>query len=202
MKNFICILDYGIGNHSSIINAFKKIGFRCYVSSSREALIDSDLIILPGVGAFASAMDALKELGLVPFIKEQVIAGKPMIGLCLGMQLLADKSYEHGVTDGLGLIPGDVVRLSKDAHHIGWNSIHSASKEDLISSFDKQLVYFNHSYEFLCDSEFILASAKFQTSLTAAVKKDKIVGLQFHPEKSQDVGLRMLKKIAEDLISG
>jgi len=151
------------------------------------------------VGAYPAAMSALSACNLVGFLQERARAGQPIIGLCLGMQLLADVSQEHGVTTGLGIIPGRVVPLATDRWHIGWNTIEVVNGDDLLAASDRQSVYFNHSYEFQAPQEYRVCVSRLNRSFTVGVRRGKVVGLQFHPEKSQSVGRAMLKTLVEGL---
>ncbi len=195
----IAIIDYGVGNHASVSRAFKALGYRCRTSSDPKVLAQSDVIVLPGVGAFPSAMSALRAHGLVEFLRENSRSGKAIIGLCLGMQLLADESTEHGVTAGLGLIPGVVVPLAPDHYHIGWNTIEVVNKEKLLLPSDGELVYFNHSYVFNAPREYHICVSRLENSFVVGVRRRNVVGLQFHPEKSQMAGRKMLKNLVEGL---
>ena len=195
----IGIIDYGFGNHASVSRAFKALGYRCQISSDPEALAQSDVIVLPGVGAFPSAMAALHARGLVEFLRERSRSGKAIIGLCLGMQLLADESTEHVITAGLALIPGKVVSLEPYQHHIGWNSIEVVNEDKLLLPSDGEFVYFNHSYVFKTPREYQMCVSKLDGLFVAGVRRGNVVGLQFHPEKSQIVGRAMLKTLVEGL---
>jgi len=135
-RKSIGIVDYGVGNHTSVQRAFQALNYRCRTSSDPELLAENDLIVLPGVGAYPAAMSALHTRGLVEFLREQARGGQPMIGLCLGMQLLADESLEHGITAGLGLIPGQVVSLEPAHWHIGWNTIEVMNADKLLLPSD------------------------------------------------------------------
>ncbi len=195
----IGIIDYGVGNHSSVSRAFKALGYRCRVTSDFELLAQSDVIVLPGVGAFPAAMAALHALGLVDFLREKSLSGKAIIGICLGMQLLADDSTEHGITAGLGLIPGRVVSLSPTHHHIGWNAIEVVNGDKLLLPSDGDLVYFNHSYVFNAPREYHICLSRLESSFVVGVRRRNVVGLQFHPEKSQMAGRKMLQNLVEGL---
>ncbi len=195
----IAIIDYGVGNQASVSRAFKALGYRCRISSDPEVLAQSDVIILPGVGAFPTAMAALHARRLVEFLLESAGRGKAIIGLCLGMQLLADKSTEHGVTAGLGLIPGTVVSLAPANYHIGWNTIEVVNEDKLLQPSDGELVYFNHSYIFEAPREYHICVSKLESSFVVGVRWRNVVGLQFHPEKSQIAGRKMLQNLVEGL---
>ena len=195
----IGIVDYGVGNHTSVIRSIKSLGYRCFVSSDHKLLANSDLIILPGVGAFSAAMTSLHSLGLVQFLQEQAKIGMPMLGLCLGMQLMAEQSFEHGVTNGIGIIPGQVMPLRTRDTHIGWNKIEVINNEKLIILSNEELFYFNHSFVFHAPYKNQICITQLEQPITAAVRCGKLVGLQFHPEKSQHAGKIILKNIIEGL---
>jgi len=198
-RRTIGILDYGVGNHASVWRALHNLGYRCRVSAEPEVLDATDLLVLPGVGAFAAAMEALRRHDLVEYLRAQSRAGKPIVGLCLGMQLLADESLEHGLTTGLGLIPGQVVPFEQARWHIGWNSIEVVGDDPMFRPYDGQSMYFNHSYVFDAPSEYQACLARLDTSFPVGVRRGNLVGLQFHPEKSQAAGAGLLKNIVEGL---
>lgn len=197
----IVIIDYGMGNVKSIENAINHVGdFYITVTSDKKAILGADIIILPGVGAFPDAMKRLQEKELVSVLNEAVIMQKkPTLGICLGMQLLFEESEEKKVTRGLGWIPGKVSYMSPGAElrvpHIGWNSLTLQNNSVIFNSLksDKDF-YFVHSLHAVCDDEYVLAKFDYGCFMTAAVQKDNIVGMQFHPEKSQQNGLLVLKQ--------
>lgn len=198
----IGIVDYGVGNLASVLQALYALDYRCRVSSDSEVLAQSDVLVLPGVGAFPAAMQALHARGLVDFVRQHAFEGKPVIGICLGMQLLADASAELGPTAGLGLIPGKVVALEQSRFHIGWNSIEVAGGDPLFMAGDGRAVYFNHSYVFQAPPEYQAAVARLDDlsqPFTVAVHRNNVVGMQFHPEKSQVVGRQLLASVIEGL---
>lgn len=198
----IAIIDYGVGNHASVSRAFKALGYRCRISSDPEVLAQSDVIVLPGVGAFPSAMAALHAHGLVEFLRECSRSSKAIIGICLGMQLLADESTEHGVTVGLGLIPGAVVSLAPANQHIGWNAIEVVNEDRILQPSDGELFYFNHSYVFNAPREYHTCISRLESSFVVGVRRRNVVGLQFHPEKSQIAGRKILQNLVEGLTCG
>lgn len=200
-RKSIGIVDYGVGNHISVQRAFHALNYRCRTSNDPEVLSESDLIVLPGVGAYPAAMSALHSRGLVSFLREQALNDKPMIGLCLGMQLLAEESLEHGITEGLGLIPGQVVPLESAHWHIGWNTIQVTNGDKLLLPSDGESVYFNHSYVFNAPNEYQVCVARLDHLIPVGVRRGNVVGLQFHPEKSQHAGRVMLKNLVEGLTS-
>ncbi len=203
IRRNIVIIDYGVGNHASIQQAVRSIGHRCVISQDAEVLCQSDILILPGVGAYPAAMSALNKSNLVNCIRELAISGKPILGLCLGMQLLAEKSNEGGsATTGLGLIPGHVVQMAPDYVHIGWNKIEVVSEDESLLPSDGEDFYFNHSNVFVTPSDFQICRFNQKQQFTAVVRMGNIVGCQFHPEKSQASGQKILRNLVEGLTDG
>ena len=200
----IAIIDYGIGNLFSLQSSFSEIGENAVVTSDVSAIEMADRIILPGVGAFEDAAEKLRESGLDKVVCSQAESGKPIMGICLGMQMLFEKSYEYGEHCGLGLLKGSVVsmegRLPSELKipHIGWNSL-SVKKEHPIFKYTKDgdFVYFVHSYYADGVGESLLATAEYGREITAAVALGNVSGTQFHPEKSGEAGLRILRAFAE-----
>ncbi len=201
----IAVVDYGVGNLFSLSSSLKAIGADVFVTGDKEKILSADKIILPGVGAFADAAAKLKATGLDAVIKERAEKGVPLMGICLGMQLLFEKSLEYGEHDGLGLIKGRVVPMQGvippelKIPHIGWNALHfTENKSDLFKYINENdCVYFVHSF-FASDCEQnTIATAEYGAELTAAVQKGNVYGCQFHPEKSGDVGLNILRAFCE-----
>ena len=200
----IAIVDYGVGNLFSLKSSFAAIGAEVTVTADPAVLKNADKLLLPGVGAFEDAAKKLRQSGLDAVVKEQADLGKPLLGICLGMQLLFDKSYEYGEHAGLGLIPGavkpiaDVIPKDLKIPHIGWNALHFHKENPIFKDITEgDCVYFVHSF-YAADCEaFTVATAEYGAMLTAAVAKDNIYGCQFHPEKSGTVGLKILKAFAE-----
>ncbi len=198
----ITIIDYGLGNIRSLMNWFKRESLEVVLSRDPEVIASSDLLILPGVGAYGDAMKMLKAYGLDDIIIKEVQKGKPLVGICLGMQLLYDASYEGGYKNGLGLITGDIKPFKTTnvkVPHMGWNSLNS-SKETL----DQTYVYFVHSFYAESSGEEVIAYAEYDVKVPGVVKKDNILGFQFHPEKSGDAGkpmMDMIKELLDDNIS-
>lgn len=194
----IAIIDYGVGNLFSLTQSLNKIGAENVITSDKTVIKKADKLILPGVGAFGDAIKRLNESGLSGIIKEQAKQGKPLLGICLGMQLLFDKSFEYGSHEGLGLISGQVVPIKDYVSevkipHMGWNSLKIVDDNPLLKEInDGDYVYFVHSFFAKCN-EGLSATTDYGISLTAAVRKNNVYGMQFHPEKSGEVGLRMLK---------
>lgn len=199
MARTIGIVDYGVGNLASVYRSLHALGYRCRVSREPAVLDQTDLLLLPGVGAFPTAMDALHACNLVPYLQQHARNAGPIVGICLGMQLLADGSEEHRFTPGLGLIPGRVTALVGDRWHIGWNTIEVLHREPLLQPSDGQSLYFNHSYVFEPPAEYRSAVARLSSAFPVAVRRENIVGLQFHPEKSQDAGRQLLRNVIEGL---
>jgi glutamine amidotransferase len=194
-KIIIGILDYGAGNCASVKNAINKLGFRTRLVNQVDDFNEIHLLLIPGVGAFPSAMAAINKLKLVDSINNYARSGKPIVGVCLGMQLLADCSHELGFTQGLGLIPGVVEPLKQIDWHIGWNNLEITSDATIFGSLNGNCYYFNHSFEFIAASEYVVGIVRNNCPVVAMVKKDNVCGLQFHPEKSQSDGLQLLKEL-------
>ena len=200
----IAIVNYGVGNLFSLASSFKAIGHAVTVTSDPEDLKHSERIILPGVGAFEDAAKKLFASGLAEPLIDEAKHGKPILGICLGMRLLFTKSYEFGIHDGLNLIPGD-VRPIRDIipeglkiPQIGWNSLHLTNHSGLFANtHEGDYVYFVHSYSAFCDAKYITATTNYGADLTAAVQYENVYGAQFHPEKSGNVGLNMLRAFCE-----
>lgn len=190
------IIDYGAGNLFSVRNALDYIGAECTVTKDARDLEKADRMILPGVGAFPDAMKALSETGLIDTIKEQA-AKKPLLGICLGMQMLFDKSFEFGETDGLGLIPGTVELMTPPdllIPQIGWNRLIYNEKCPLLDGLgDEPYVYFVHSYAAKCESRNVAAYTDYGGDVPACVFEGNVYGCQFHPEKSGEIGLTILR---------
>ncbi len=201
IRRTIGIVNYGVGNHASVWRALQSLGYRCRISSEIAVLQQTDLLLLPGVGAFAEAMNALHSVALVEFIQEEARAGKPLIGLCLGMQLLADTSQEFGTHVGLGLVPGHVVALREPRSHIGWNTIEVRQAGTFLKPSDGRSFYFNHSYVFDSPEEYRSCVAFVGCPITVGVRRGNVVGFQFHPEKSQQAGRQLLQNTIEELCS-
>ena len=200
----IAIVDYGVGNLFSLKSSLEAIGVPCVVTSEESVLRSADKILLPGVGAYEDAAEKLRVSGLAAIIKELAAGGKPLLGICLGMQLLFEKSYEYGEHEGLGLIPGnvrpirEVIPADYKIPHIGWNALHFRQDCPIFKYLSEEdCVYFVHSfYAADCDA-YVTATAEYGAELTAAVCKDNVYGCQFHPEKSGNTGLAILKAFAE-----
>ena len=200
----IAIVDYGVGNLFSLVSSLKSIGADAVVTGKEQDLKNADKIILPGVGAFGDAIQKLKNTGLDKVIIDEAKGGKALMGICLGMQLLFDKSYEYGEYDGLGLIKGNVVSMKERVSsslkipHIGWNPL-KIQKDSPLFKYIKNgdCVYFVHSFCATDCEESVLATSEYGMDVTAVVAKDNVFGCQFHPEKSGNVGLSILKAFCE-----
>lgn len=200
----IAIIDYGVGNLFSLKSSFSAIGYDTVVTSDPEVLSKADKIILPGVGAFADAAKKLSDTGLDKTVKELVAQGKPLMGICLGMQMLFDKSFEYGEHKGLGLIPGNVLpmegRIASELKipHIGWNALEFKAESKLFKYIKQgDFVYFVHSYYATDCAESVTSVAEYGADITATVECGNVYGCQFHPEKSGNVGLNILRAFCE-----
>jgi len=197
----IAIVDYGVGNLFSLKSSFAAIGADAFVSRDPSEITKADKIILPGVGAFGDAAKKLADCGMTEVIKEEAGRGKPILGICLGMQLLFEKSYEYGEHAGLGLIDGEIRSISEKIPaglkipHIGWNALTFTGKPSKLFRYIKNgdFVYFVHSFAGMDCEESVIATSEYGAPLTAAVEDGNIFGCQFHPEKSGDVGLNILR---------
>ena len=201
----IAIIDYGVGNLFSLKSSFESIGADICVTSDPSVIASAERIILPGVGAFEDAARKLRESGLDKVIKSECAKGKPLLGICLGMQLLLERSFEYGEHEGLGLIKGsirpisDVIDENLKIPHIGWNSLSFGGKKDELFKYidEGDFVYFVHSYYGAECEESVIATTEYSATLTAAVRNKNVCGVQFHPEKSERVGLSILKAFCE-----
>ena len=198
----IGIIDYGVGNLFSLCSSCRAIGQEAFVSGDAAELSKADRLILPGVGAFGDAAKKLKASGMADFVRAQAAEGKPLLGICLGMQLLFEKSFEYGCHEGLGLLKGQVVpmegRLPETLKipHMGWNAL-DVKGGTLLDGLTGQYVYFVHSFFAENCADSLSAVTEYGIPITAAVEKGNIYGCQFHPEKSGNVGLSILRKFAE-----
>jgi len=194
------IIDYGMGNHASVTHSLRDLGFRVQVSAEVEVLNGTDVLLLPGVGAFPAAMQALHQRGLVGYLQEQARTQRPILGICLGMQLLASASDEHEYTAGLDLIPGEIVVFADHGWHIGWNTLECTQQDPLVQPSDGQAFYFNHSFHYQGPTEYQVATARHPSAFAAVIRRGSVVGLQFHPEKSQIAGKVLLKNLIAGLV--
>ena len=194
----IIVIDYDAGNTANVLRALKKIGVQAELSSDPTKILAARGLILPGVGAYPAAMAELTKRGLVPVIKEAVAKGAPLLGICLGMQVLTEVGLEHQETKGLGFIPGVCreIKATKNmpVPHMGWNNLTVKHESPLTDGLERQSVYFVHSYFTDVPKEYIDVTADYGIDVPAMIHKDNVYGAQFHPEKSGDVGLGILKK--------
>lgn len=194
----MAIVDYGIGNHASVLRCVRQLGFRARLTHSKKQLDQADVLLLPGVGAFPKAMERLHALDLVNYLIRSAQLNRPLIGICLGMQLLTESSTEMGFTAGLGLIPGVVQAIGEPRWHIGWNGLEVLPGQPLLQGSDREVMYFNHSYAYQGPEEFVASRCRVSessSSLVAAISRGSVIGLQFHPEKSQAPGLDLLVRL-------
>ena len=198
----IGIIDYGVGNLFSLCSSCKAIGEEAFVSGDASELAKADRLILPGVGAFEDAAKKLRDTGMAEFVRQQAAEGKPLLGICLGMQLLFEKSYEYGCHEGLGLLKGQGVPMEGKLPpelkipHMGWNAL-DVKGGTLLDGLTGQYVYFVHSFFAENCEDSLAAVTEYGIPITAAVEKGNIYGCQFHPEKSGNVGLQILRTFAE-----
>ncbi|RRD30264.1 imidazole glycerol phosphate synthase subunit HisH [Streptococcus minor] len=194
----LIVIDYDAGNTANVLRALKKIGASAELSADSEKILSATGLILPGVGAYPAAMAELEKRGLITVIKEAVAKGTPLLGICLGMQILTEKGLEHEEARGLGFIPGvcRAIPTSKDkpVPHMGWNSLQVEQETPLTSDLEDQDVYFVHSYYTDVPEEYIDVTANYSIQIPAMIHKGRVFGAQFHPEKSGDIGLGILEK--------
>lgn len=199
----IAVIDYGVGNLKSVEKAFQFIGYDARTTSDKELILNADSVVLPGVGAFADAMDSLSKSGMIEVIQKVIDSGKPFLGICLGMQLLFEYSEEGGQNKkGLGILKGAIKQLpfgmNLKVPHMGWNSLELKNKSLLFDGLpQKAYVYFVHSYYLDTDDEdIVIAKTNYGINFSVAVQKQNVFATQFHPEKSGEVGLKILKNFA------
>ena len=199
----IAIIDYDAGNIKSVEKAFQKLGADIVITKDPEVILNAEKVILPGVGAFGDAMANLHKYNLVPVIEEVVKKGIPFLGICLGLQLLFERSDETPGVEGLGILKGEILRIPECGDlkipHMGWNSLHLQNQGRLFKGLSEEsYVYFVHSYYLKAEEEEIVkATAEYGVTIHASVEKDNVFACQFHPEKSSDVGLQILKNFVE-----
>ena len=192
----IAIVDYGIGNLGSAAKAFRHVGAETVLSGDPDVLRKADTLVLPGDGAFGAAMDELRQRDLLPVLRDAVEQGRTLLGICVGMQLLFEHSEEHGSHRGLGLLPGRVRRFKGElpVPHMGWNRLRRRQPHPMLDGLeDGAYVYFVHSYFCEARPEVVIASSDYGVDFAAIVGRGNVIGVQFHPEKSQAVGLRMIE---------
>ncbi len=201
----VFIIDYEMGNLKSVEKAVEKVGAKPIVSSEPEKLLKSDKVILPGVGAFRDCISNLKKYNFIEALKDYIKTGKPLLGICLGMHVLFEKSYEFGEYNGLGIISGEVVKFENIGNlpipHMGWNSIIINKESKLLKNIKNgDFFYFAHSYFVKpLNSNDILTSTEYGIIFTSSINRDNVFGVQFHPEKSQDRGLQVLKNFIKEI---
>ena len=199
----IAIVKYGMGNVASVQKALNKLGYTSIITNNHNEIKQADLILLPGVGSFKKGMENLHESGLVDLLTQEVVVNKkPFLGICLGMQLIASKGTEPEFINGLGWIDGEVVKIESTKGlripHLGWNTVISSTNDEFYSEFNGQDYYFIHSYHFkVANKNEVIFTVPYDGDLVAAVQKNNIHAMQFHPEKSQTVGMQLLKKIID-----
>ena len=196
----IGIVDYDMGNHASVAHSLRDLGFRVRTSKVPAELDLVDALVLPGVGAFPAAMRVLHEQSLVVYLQEQARLQRPIVGICLGMQLLASASHEHEYTVGLDLIPGEIVAFADHGWHIGWNTLECTQHDPLWVLCDGQAFYFNHSFYYRGSTEYQMAMTRHPSAFAAVIRRGSVVGLQFHPEKSQTAGKLLLRNLVTELV--
>lgn len=200
----IAIIKYGMGNVASVQKSLKKLGYSSIITNNHEEIKKSDFIILPGVGSFDSGMKNLQKLGLVDLLTQEVVVKKkPFLGICLGMQLLAFRGYEPYEGAGLGWIEGEVIKIELEQKlripHLGWDNVRTTNNQlSFYEEFSNLDYYFIHSYHFVAENQSdVVLKIEYGIPLVAALQKDNIYGVQFHPEKSQAAGMKLLKKIID-----
>ena len=202
MKTTIGIVDYGCGNFNSLKSVLRNINYNCIESKSIKQLDKTDLLILPGVGSFSHAAKNLRKSGLDKFLKK-IHKKKPILGICLGMQLFANIGYEKGKNKGLGIIPGKVEIIKEGKFNIGWKILNSNNKDSNLNRFSNKYFYFNHGYKFKTLEKYIYMKTSIKNkNIPTVIRKKNILGVQFHPEKSQLNGKVFLKTIIENLLDG
>jgi glutamine amidotransferase len=200
----IAIVDYGLGNLRSVAGAIERLGFGVLITHHPNELVKADKLILPGVGAFGDGMKNLRKSGLIEVLNNLVLSeGKPILGICLGFQLMANESFEFGRHNGLGWLDASVIKINTDENlrlpHIGWNDLYQRRKSILFKDIPQDaLFYYVHSYHVECeDTNIVIGECEYGMRLTAAVERENIFGTQFHPEKSQQWGLKLLRNFLE-----
>jgi glutamine amidotransferase len=201
----LAIIDYDAGNTYNLIKAFDYLQIKTVLTADPQVIEQSQGLVLPGVGAFAPAIATLQQRKLDLIIKQQVAAGKPLLGICLGMQLLFDSSTEYGLHQGLGLIPGKVIAFDPQKGlkipQMGWNQNELLQPQSPFAFLQSQYTYFVHSYYAQCAAKYIVTQVNYGVKVPALVNKDNVFGAQFHPEKSGQIGLQVLKTFAQKVVA-
>ena len=197
----IGLIDYGMGNHASVIHSLRELEFRVRTSDDPGVLDSTDILLLPGVGAFPPAMRELHRRGLTDYLRQQASTRRPIVGICLGMQLLTTASWEHAYTTGLDLVPGEIVPFEDGGGHIGWNTVRVVPTDEMLQPSDGQVLYFNHSLHYRGPTEYQVALTNHAAPFASIIRNGNVVGLQFHPEKSQLAGRLLLRNLMESLAS-
>ena len=201
MKKEICIVNYEIGNQASLMQTLNKLNYKPKLTFSQNDLRKAELIILPGVGTFSSVMSTIEKKGISDVIKDRFIQNKPILGVCVGMQVLANYGYENKITKGLKLISGEVKQIPKKKVHIGWNNL-QITKNNFLNDFNNKYFYFNHSYYYISNKKNIKAIANHIIKIPAIIQsKNSVIGVQFHPEKSQIIGIKFLEATLNYLLN-
>ncbi len=201
-RNDVTIVDYGMGNLRSVQKAFERLGLRAEITDVPERVLAAERLVVPGVGAFGDAIQELERRGLVKPILKFIESGRPFLGICLGLQLLFEKSYENGVHKGLGLLRGDVVRFELPSEfsipHMGWNQVRQECPTPLMRDIpDESYFYFVHSYYVVpTDPEVVAGTTEYGVRFCSMIRQDNVFATQFHPEKSQSLGLQLLRNFA------
>lgn len=193
MQKIVCIYDYKTGNYASIENAFKKLNCKIQISNDLKVLDKANYIIFPGVGSFPLAMKILKKNNFKKNLKKIIKKNIPILGICLGMQILTNFSEEIKSTKGLAIIPGKIKKNKKNKPHIGWNKIYFTSKKSKFFRLNKEYFYFLHNFSYQGSNKFIKATTINNNNIVAIIEKNNVIGVQFHPEKSQSAGLNFLR---------
>lgn len=196
----ISIIDYGTGNLNSLYYFFRKIGYDTKITSSRIDLLDSNLIILPGVGAFSSVMESLQKNNLPSLIINLAKKNVPIIGICAGMQILASESNEFKKTNGIGLIDGKITQIKNEEYNIGWRKIKKIREKSNIFFSEENYFFFNHSFKFEGNQNCVIAKTNDEKKINSIINKDNIYGFQFHPEKSGIAGMELFQNLLGGLL--
>ncbi|WP_026570231.1 MULTISPECIES: imidazole glycerol phosphate synthase subunit HisH [Sediminibacillus] len=197
----IAIVDYGMGNVASVSTAFRKLGYEVTITDDRETLQKATHLILPGVGSFQAAMKEIEDRGLKNLLQEMA-KKKPFLGICLGMQLLFSEGFEGGKTKGLSILPGTIEKMETEhiLPHIGWNALKAEGNGNPFSQFKGKHVYFVHSFAAKTNAAYIAATAEYGMTVPAIVRRENVYGIQFHPEKSGEVGVDILKTFLQEAV--